>query len=252
MTRSGRIILLLAITIPVIIIVCNLRPIHQNLSYHSFADTRTFAGIPNFWNVITNLPFIIIGVYGFALVNDIKYHRLIYSMLLIGIVLTGFGSGYYHLHPNNQTLVYDRIPMTIVFMSFLSLTIAQCIKEQWGRVLLLPFIFIGIGSVLWWHYSDDLRVYGFVQFYPVLFVPLIYLLFPSNENRQSWRILKWVIVWYIVAKLFEHFDKEIFRLTHFSSGHSLKHLAASVSCYYLIKMLQRREDAKKDLRAFAS
>src|SRR5690349_15409372 len=138
MQKIGRIILLVAITILAIITVSILHPIHQNLSYHSFADKRSFAGIPNFWNVVTNLPFVLIGVYGLTSINKTGEHQLIGAMMFIGIVLTGFGSGYYHLHPGNQTLVYDRIPMAIVFMSFLSLTIARCINEQWGRVLLLP------------------------------------------------------------------------------------------------------------------
>jgi hypothetical protein len=197
------------------------------------------AGIPNFWNVITNLPFVIIGIYGLARLKGVRDHQLIYTIMFIGIVLTGFGSGYYHLHPNNDTLVYDRIPMTIVFMSFLSLTITQCINEQWGTILLLPLILFGTGSVLWWQYSDDLRLYGFVQFYPVVFVPVIYVLFPSNESKRAWQILKWVIAWYIIAKLFEHFDKEIFGFGRFISGHSLKHLAASVASYYLVKVSEK-------------
>jgi hypothetical protein len=231
--------LLIALSLITINVTFLLSPLHQNLSYHSFADTRTVAGIPNFWNVITNLPFVIIGIYGLTRLSKIRDHQLIDTMMFIGILLTGFGSGYYHLHPNNDTLVYDRIPMTIVFMSFLSLTIAQCINGRFGKALLFPLILIGIGSVLWWQYSDDLRLYGFVQFYPVVFVPLIYLLFPSDQSKQSWQLLKWVIVWYVIAKLFEHFDKELFQFTQFVSGHSLKHLAASAASYYLVKLCRR-------------
>jgi hypothetical protein len=162
-------------------------------------------------------------------------------MMFIGILLTGFGSAYYHLHPDSHTLVYDRIPMTIVFMSFLSLTIAECISERAGSVLLIPFVMIGIGSVLWWKHSDDLRWYGLVQFYPMLFVPLIYLLFPSPNNKQSWRSIQWVIVWYAVAKICEQFDKEIFRAVHFISGHSLKHLFAAMATYYLGRKVSKRQ-----------
>jgi hypothetical protein len=238
-TKTIKLNLLVILTIVCIVGTFLFPPIKQNLAYHAFADQRTVAGIPNFWNVITNLPFVFVGFYGLMLLRRANQFQLIYAMMFTGIILTGFGSAYYHLNPNNHSLVYDRIPMTIVFISFLSLTITECIDEKIGSVLLIPLVLIGIGSVLLWQYSDDLRLYGLVQFYPVLFVPLIYMLFPSNNSKQSWRIIRWVITWYVAAKLCEHFDKDVFQFTHFISGHSLKHLFAAVATYYLVLMIKR-------------
>ncbi len=36
----------------------------QAAGYHEFADTRIFLGIPNFLNVISNIPFLLVGILG--------------------------------------------------------------------------------------------------------------------------------------------------------------------------------------------
>ena len=38
--------------------------IPQDQHYHQFADQRALLGIPNFWNVVSNIPFIAIGAVG--------------------------------------------------------------------------------------------------------------------------------------------------------------------------------------------
>jgi hypothetical protein len=68
-----------------------LPPIVQDQNYHDFADRRTLFGIPNFWNVVSNIPFIGIGAVGLW-----QFGRSQATMLLFfGIFLTGFGSAYY-------------------------------------------------------------------------------------------------------------------------------------------------------------
>ena len=67
-------------------------PITQDQSYHQFADQRTPFGIPNFWNVISNLPFIAVGAAGLRRFH----HDPATVVLFLGIFLTGFGSSYYH------------------------------------------------------------------------------------------------------------------------------------------------------------
>jgi hypothetical protein len=246
MNRNQKLILLGFITLLSLILAFLIKPIPQSAAYHQFADTRTAWGIENFFNVISNLPFIIIGCIGLALLPKARKGQLLaYSFLFIGIFLTGFGSGYYHLNPNNDTLVYDRIPMTIVFMALLSATISETINARLGRILLFPLLFVGIGSVLYWHFTEsaghgDLRLYGLVQFYPVLFIPLVLILFPSAQAWPGVRQLVCVVAWYVVAKVFEYFDWQIYDIGHFVSGHTLKHLAAAVSTWYLVKLFKTK------------
>src|SRR5262252_7082729 len=78
-----------------------LPPIVQNQNYHDFADQRTLFGIPNFWNVVSNVPFIGIGAIGLWQFGSSQATML----LFLGIFLTGFGSAYYHLEPSDQTPV---------------------------------------------------------------------------------------------------------------------------------------------------
>lgn len=241
MKFSTKILLLGLLTITGLVITFLLSPVAQNTSYHAFADRTPFLGIANFLNVFTNLPFMVVGIIGLLLLKRTAVKKpiaVIYGVLFTGILLIGFGSSYYHLAPDNSHLVWDRIPMTIVFMAFLSAVIAECISMKTGKLLLFPLVILGITSVLWWNYTEqighgDMRLYGFVQFYPVIVIPVILILFPSPVNAKAWRSLQWVVVWYVFAKLFEHFDKEIYAATGFISGHSLKHIAAAMATWYM-------------------
>jgi len=216
------------------------------MSYHLFADQRTISGIPNFANVLSNIPFLFIGMYGlFLLRKSPAPINHIYTVLFSGIFLTGLGSAYYHYAPDNNSLVFDRIPMTLVFMAFLSATIAAWVDFKTGIRLLIPLLVLGVASVLWWHYTElkgagDLRFYGFIQFYPMLIIPLIFLLFASPANNKGLYLLVWVIVWYGAAKIFESFDKDIYRITGFISGHSLKHIAAAIATWYIVKFFEKK------------
>ena len=248
MKFSTKILLLGLLTITGLVITFLLSPKPQSNSYHAFADHTQFLGIANFLNVFTNLPFIIVGIIGLRLLSKTAVKRpiaVIYGVLFTGIFLIGLGSSYYHLAPNNNSLVWDRIPMTIVFMAFLTAVIAECINIKTGRLLLFPLVIVGIASVLWWNYTEqighgDMRLYGFVQFYPVIVIPVILMLFPSPVNAKAWRSLMWVVIWYIFAKLFEHFDKEIYVTTGFVSGHSLKHIAAATATWYMVHAFAKK------------
>jgi preprotein translocase subunit SecG len=236
------------ITALLLILVVLIKPISQNNAYNEFSDGRIIWGIPNFFNVISNLPFIIIGTYGFYIILKASMPatiQFIYGWLFLGIIMTGLGSGFYHWTPANEHLVYDRIPMTIIFMSFFSATVAELIDQKWGGLILLPLLLLGIFSVLWWYHTEslgqgDLRLYGFVQYYPMLAIPLVIFLFPSQENKLLIQGLKYVIIWYVFAKICEHFDEQIFQITGILSGHSLKHIAAAMSTLIIVSIFKKK------------
>lgn len=239
-------IILLALTLIAIVAVFQLPPIGQPPAFHLFADGRTILGIRNFWNVCSNLPFLGIAVYGFVVLNRRKNALatyLIYSTLFLGVALTAFGSGYYHSNPNSHTLVWDRLPMTIIFISFTCGIIADFINERIGLYLLLPLVLTGVGSVLWWNYTQtaghgDLRLYMLVQYYPMIAIPLILCLYYRPAHKQMILPIVWVVIWYVVAKLFEHWDLPIYKALGIS-GHTLKHLAAAASTGYFIEVYRK-------------
>jgi hypothetical protein len=133
-----------------------LPPILQDQSYHQFADQRNLLGIPNFWNVISNLPFIVVGVAGLW-----RFHRDPTTIVMFsGILFTGFGSSCYHMNPNDATLFWDRLPMTLCFAAILAAVVEERVDAGVGAILLWPLLVIGIFSLLLWRWTDDLRLYA--------------------------------------------------------------------------------------------
>ncbi len=218
-------------------------PIKQNEDYHHFSDEQTIWGIKNFWNVISNFPFLIVGLYGIFQLKKMNRLNFQYLMFFIGIFCVAIGSGYYHFNPTSSTFVWDRLPMTIAFTALMSIVISEFIDFKKGKLLLLPLLFIGIISIVYWVVYDDLRLYVVVQFYPILAIPIILILFKSAENltKGFWLLL----ISYVFAKLCETFDFEIHKTLKFLSGHSLKHFSIFVGIYLLIKSFPRQEKAFK-------
>lgn len=226
--------------------------IPQDQAYHNFADQRTILGIPNFFNVISNLPYLIFGLVGYfylfieAQPKIIKSVRLAYLIFFIGVSLVCFGSGYYHLFPDNNTLLWDRLPMTLAFMSFFTVIYAEHVHEKSANRIHLPLLLTGLVSVFYWystesHGAGDLRLYGVVQFLPMILIPLILWLFASQYSHTNYFWL--MIGCYLLAKVFEATDQLIYDSIAFS-GHSLKHLVSSLAPYFFYLALKNRTPVK--------
>lgn len=211
-------------------------PIPQSQIYHGFADRRTLLGIPNFWNVVSNLPFILVGALGLWKVR----RDLSASIFFLGVFLTGFTSSYYHWAPNDWGLFWDRLPMTFAFMAILANVIEERIDERVGKLLLWPLVALGALSLLIWMRVDDLRLYAWVQFFPCVVLPLMFwLLAPNFTGTVYWFAAAGL---YVLAKLLEHFDAAIFAATgHLMSGHALKHVVAAGACYAVYLAFTRRQ-----------
>jgi len=211
-----------------------LPPILQNQSYHGFADVRTVLGVPNFWNVVSNIPFVVVGAVGLA-----RCHRdAATTIVFASIFLTGAGSSYYHWSPDDDTLFWDRLPMALAFMALLAGAIGERVSAKAGAILLWPLLAIGVVSLLAWRWSGDLRLYGWVQFFPVLTLPLMFLLLPPKYTGTGYWIVAAVL--YLLAKLFEYLDVAIYSIGHLVSGHTLKHLAAAAACFTILLYFQTR------------
>lgn len=249
-SKKASLILLLLLTVVVAVAFSLLPRIPQPQSYHVFADQRSFLGIPNFGDVVSNVPFAVVGIWGLLWLFSANSNRHFldsrerwpYVLVFIGLLLTAFGSSYYHLSPNNARLVWDRLPMTIAFMAMVAAIIAERISIRAGLWLLPLLLLVGMGSVLQWYSSEasgagDLRFYAAVQTYSAL-VLLLSLTFPKRYTRASDLVV--VVGFYALAKALETFDKPIFAAEHIVSGHTLKHLAAAAAGYWILRMLQKR------------
>ena len=236
--------LLLALALALTLALLAQPPIPQPLAYHRFADTRALLGVANFWNVLSNLPFLLVGLAGLAWWGKHRAAiapelRVAWAILWLGVALVGLGSSWYHLAPSNPTLVWDRLPMTIAFMAFFAIILAEHVDSRLAK-LLWPLLVAGVLSVVYWQRSDDLRPYALVQFLPVLLIPLVLLLYPRKGSGAVWAALGC----YVLAKLLEAFDPQIHAaLGRQMSGHSLKHVAAAAGMYALLVGLRARHSA---------
>ncbi len=245
---SWQAVALLLIVAVIVAVALFVDPIPQDPAYHAFVDRRGFLGMPNFLNVMSNLPFVIVGAWGIAFVvrfgaDVVAGTRAAWLVFFGGVFLTAFGSGYYHFAPGNDTLVWDRLPMTIGFMSFVAIVIAEYLSVREARAALLPLLLLGAASVFYWAHTEalgagDLRPYAIVQFLPMLAIPFVVLALRSRSDLGPY--IGWMIGFYFTAKLLEYFDSAVYSAGAIVSGHSLKHVAASLAPASLLYGLMRR------------
>jgi Ceramidase len=212
-----------------------LPPVPQDQSYHEFADQRAIFGIPNFWNVVSNLPFLAVGAAGLR--RRFRDDPATFVFFL-GVFLTGIGSSYYHWSPSDGTLFWDRLPMTVSFAAILSIVVQERVNARAGALLLWPALAIGLFSLLLWLWTDDLRLYFWVQFFPCVALVALFLLYPPKYTGTYY----WIIAagLYALAKVFEFSDDAIFSAGQWLSGHTLKHLTAAAASFAILRYFQTR------------
>jgi hypothetical protein len=230
-------------------------PIPQDPAYHRLADSRAWLGIPNVLNVLSNAGFLLIGGLGLAFVADgtsggrafrERGERWPYAAFFGALLLTGFGSAYYHWEPGNARLAWDRLPLAITLMGLLAATITERIGVKTGCWLLGPLVAIAAATVIYWHWTEqrgagDLRLYALVQFYPVVAIPLMLWWLPPRYTRGG--DLLAAAATYAAAKVPELLDGWILSVTRAVSGHTLKHLLAALAGYWVLRMLRHRRPA---------
>jgi hypothetical protein len=224
-------------------------PVSQDPGYHAFADSRTYWGIPNTFDVLSNIPLTVVGLMGIIAtqkrLRGREFNACVFQYLIFfsGVFLTGFGSLYYHLAPSNETLIWDRLPITILSLGFYCSVISEMVSPKAGLIIVGPLLLIGIGSVFYWNYTEslghgDLRLYGIVQFLPLILIALIFLMYKFPENYLPYII--GLMIFYALSRLTEFLDQQIYDTLQFISGHTLKHLFAAAAACCLLIMLKKR------------
>ena len=249
MFDRNRHLMVIAFTVLCLLAALLLPAMAQPVAYHDFADHRKMFGVPNFLDTVSNLGFLVAGLAGLSVVFrprtcfEFNEERWPYAIFFAGMLLTAFGSGYYHLAPDNERLFWDRLPMTIAFMSLVAAQVVERISLRLGLTLLVPMLLVGAGSVIYWRMTEragagNVMPYGVLQGYSVVIMILIERFHPSRYRRGV--DIYWVFAAYVVAKLLETFDRQFFALGHLVSGHTLKHLAAAGAGYFVCRMLWLR------------
>jgi hypothetical protein len=229
-----------------------LPPIPQPPGYHAFADQRACGALPNCFNTASNALFVLAGAIGLRLLHRAwgqggfrdRREAWPYGLFFLGAVLVGFGSGYYHLDPGNERLLWDRLAMMLTFMAWFSAIVGERVGLQAGLRLLPLFIAAGLASAAWWGWSEargmgDLRPYLLMQLVPLLFTPLLLRCYPPRDSGD--RMLLAIIGLYGLALLCDVGDRAIYALTDGRvGGHTIKHVIAAAAVFAVALHLRRR------------
>ena len=226
-------------------------PVPQWPDYHDFADQRSWLGLSNAQNVLSNLGLLLVGAWGVVFLFGRRGKLAAakvwphYLVFFGGIFLTALGSAYYHFAPDNLSLVWDRLPMMVMFAGFLTIVIGELMDHEAANTLLVPFLLTGIASVVYWIQSElagsgDLRFYGLVQHLPGMIMLLMLVLYPRPAHFLS--AMMGLLLFFGLAKLFEIFDHQVYQaLNEIVAGHAIKHLFAAIAPVFILWMLYRRD-----------
>lgn len=225
-------------------------PIHQPADYNNFADQSVLFGIAHAGDVLSNLGFALVAVWGWAQLRPKRDRASLgrgwigYRLFLTGLLLTAVGSAYYHLEPNNGRLVWDRLPIALAAAGLLAAVRAESRTDAHPLPDAAVLSGVAVLSVLWWHYTDrpqhpgDLRPYLLLQLLPLVLVPLWQWIYHAPRwDRVCFGV---AVLLYILAKMAELYDREVLATLGWMSGHTLKHLLASAAAGVLVGRLSRR------------
>lgn len=219
-------------------------PIPQWASYHHFADRRAWLAIPNAADVLSNLPFALIGAWWLWAMRELPRTPATpaWRAFAVALIATAAGSAIYHWAPDNASLAFDRLPIAWACAALTCAFLAERVNEGWSRggVMAAVLALASVSVALWWWSEatgrSDLRAYLFVQFLPMLLVPAALLLrlprrFSAAAPDRAW----WgVLLGYVLAKGLEVADHAVFEHFQGLSGHTLKHLAAAGAALWLM------------------
>ena len=220
-------------------------PLATPQTFRTLADTREILGIPNFADVVSNVPLLLVGLWGLYALRRTGFVDWPWTVVFLMVALTGPCSAYYHLAPDDARLMWDRLPISMAFMALLSAVLAERIGTRAGVRLLVPLVLAGAASVLYWRWSvlqgaENILPYAVVQFGAMAAIVLAVLLFPARYTRGGDFFAAFGL--YGLAKLAEALDAEIYALGEIVSGHTLKHLLAACAVAWLVRMLYLRKN----------
>jgi len=217
-----------------------------------FADDRTWHQLPNAMDVLSNLPFLAIGLWGLRLLHWLdrsndpaaavaqEPHASSLDCAWIffaGLIACAAGSTFFHLQPDVLRLAADRAGMAIAFAGLIGFAVCEKVSQRAGWLAAWATLASGLLAVAVWHETGNVTPWAVVQFGGMALVLTLALAKPMPDAVGL--KLGWIIAFYALAKLFELADFAIYEATrHLVSGHTLKHLAASLAGLPVLVALQ--------------
>lgn len=230
-----------------------MHPVINGPSFHEYADARAFFGIPNAGDVLSNLPFVVVGIAGLLAARTVVgLPRGLVALFFAGILAIGLGSGAYHLHPIDATLAFDWLPIVLALAWLSAMLLADRVDPRAGKIAAVVLPLAAIGSVLWWwggggtSAGGDMRWYAFLQLTFVGLVPVILLLYPSGRLARTPLLLG--VGCFIAARLMQSADERVLEATGVS-GHTMKHLVAGLAAYFVLRAVRSARPATAAARS---
>ncbi|GAA6142922.1 hypothetical protein [Hydrogenophaga sp. 5NK40-0174] len=223
---------------------------HQHVYAHGhpFVDARSFGGIPNAMDVLSNLPFLLAGIWGLRLLRHpgnawVVENRSAASVFFVGLCLTALGSATYHWAPNAWTLVGDRLGMAVSFAGAMGLVLAHRADRSTAQIAMWGMLLLAAVSSAMPAVHDQVLPWAVVQFGGVALILVAAAVRPDASKPRL--AVGALIALYLVAKLLEMGDAWAFEATgHWISGHSLKHLVAAMAAWPVCAAIVNRFPAK--------
>ena len=211
--------------------------------YHDFADQRTLLGLPHARDVLSNLPFAVMGAWGLWWLRRVPLDRLgtaqrgLAGLLFIGLIATAFCSSGYHLDPHDAGLCIDRVGMSLAFAGLLGLAAADRISARAGVALAALVAVAAPATALVAWLGGNMTPWAVLQGGGLVLLAALALRRP--QPRALGFSIIGVIAFYAVAKALELADAPVFALTQqLISGHSAKHLVAALAAWPVVRALQ--------------
>jgi hypothetical protein len=235
------------ITVGMIVILLVHGRIAQPAHYHDFADQSAVSGIPHAADVFSSAGFALVAIWGWLTLRP----RCASEQLRAGwpgyrlflIVLTAFGSAFYHLAPDNISLIWDRLPIALVCAGLLAGVRGDIQGGSRTGIDVIVLALYAVASVAWWAVTDrngagDLRPYLLLQGLALILIPLWQAIYRCPRTDRI--AFAAAMVLYILAKVAEVLDHEIAAALGFVTGHTLKHLIATAATAAVVWGLTRR------------
>jgi hypothetical protein len=215
------------------------KPLHAHGGM--FADARTLLGIPYALDVLSNLPFLLFGAWGLGFLKQRwpalpAPQREAAAVFFVGLIAIWLGSSYYHWEPQPWGLMWDRLGMGIAFAGVLGLAVAERVSPRAARATSFVTLVSAGAAVVCAYAFGHVLPWACIQFGGMLLV-LVCAFLPSQAQSLGVRWLVLIGI-YALAKLLEGADAAVFHASsEWVSGHSLKHLVASLAALPVLAAL---------------
>jgi hypothetical protein len=205
--------------------------VHLYAHGHPFVDARTFWGIPNALDVLSNAPLSLAGLWGLLALRGRALPAATQTaaqVFFAGLLLTGLGSAFYHWAPDAAGLVLDRLGMAVTFAGALALAVAERVCPPPAPATLWTTFVLAVVSALLPLSHDNVLPWAVLQVGGVALI--VWSAFQTPAEGAIGIRIGALIGWYALAKALELGDAAVFHATgERVSGHSLKHLAAALA-----------------------